>query len=131
MRNYMRLSSALLLAAALAACHQAKSPDEVAKEVAHAQDKANAEVARAENHADKDVSSAADKVGDKLTDLNNDAATDAYKIAVAKADGDHKVALARCDAMSGDAQTSCRKQADADYDAAKANAKAAEQSRKQ
>ena len=132
MATYLRLSSALALAACLlAACHQAKSPDEVSKEVANAQDKANAEVGRAENHAEKDVASAAGKVGDKLTDLNNDAASDAYKIAVAKADGDRKVTLAQCDALSGDAQTSCKKQADADYDAAKANAKAAEQSQKQ
>ena len=95
-----------------------------------AQDKANSEVAGAEQHADKDVANAAAKVGDKLTDLNNDAAGDAYKIAVAKADGDHKVALAQCNAMSGDAQTGCRKQADADFEAAKANAKANEQAQK-
>ena len=68
----------------LAACHQAKSPDQVAAEVAKAQDKANSEVAGAEQSADKDVANAAGKVGDKLTDLNNDAAGDAYKIAVAQ-----------------------------------------------
>jgi hypothetical protein len=115
----------------LGACHQAKSPDEVAAEVAKAQDKANSEVAGAEQHADKDVANAAAKVGDKLADLNNDAAGDAYQIAVAKADGDHKIKLAQCDSMGGDAQTACRKQADADYDAAKANAKATEQAQKQ
>jgi hypothetical protein len=115
----------------LAACHQAKSPDEVAADVAKAQDKANSEVAKAEQHADTDVANAAAKVGDKLTDLNNDAASDAYKIAVAKADGDKKVELAQCNAMSGDAQKACRQQADADYDAARADAKAAEQSQKQ
>jgi hypothetical protein len=132
MRTHLRSLSALALGAfMLAACHQAKSPDQVAAEVAKAQDKANTEVARAEQHADKDVGNAAGQVGDKLTDLNNDAATDAYKIAIAKADGNHKVALAQCDSMSGDAQKSCRNQADADYDAAKANAKAAEQSQKQ
>jgi len=135
MRTHLRSISALsalaLGAFMLTACHQAKSPDEVAAEVAKAQDKANSEVAGAEQHADKDVANAAAKVGDKLTDLNNDAAGDAYKIAVAKADGDHKVALAQCNAMSGDGQTACRKQADADYDAAKANAKSTEQAQKQ
>jgi hypothetical protein len=130
------LSFSALLAVALsglllAACHQAKSPDEVAAEVAKAQDKANSELAGAEQRADKDVGKAAEKVGDKLTDLNNDAASDAYKIAVAKSDGDHKVALAQCDATSGDAQVACRKQADADYEAAKADAKAMAQSQKQ
>jgi hypothetical protein len=135
MRTHLRSLSALsvltLSALMLAACHQAKSPDQVTAEVTKAQDKANSEVAGAEQSADKDVANAAGKVGDKLTDLNNDAAGDAYKIAVAKADGDRKVALAQCDSMSGDAQTACRKQADADYEAAKANAKSAEQSQKQ
>jgi hypothetical protein len=132
MRTHLHSLSALALGTfLLAACHQGKSPEQVAAEVAKAQDKANAELTRAEQHADKDVANAAGKVDDKLTALNNDAATDAYKVAVAKADGDRKVALAQCDSMNGDAQKACRNQADADYDQAKANAKAAEQSLKQ
>ena len=135
MRTHLRSLSAVaafaLSALMLAACHQAKSPDQVAAEVAKAQDKANTELARAEQHADKDVANAAGKVDDKLNALNNDAATDAYKVALAKADGDRKVSLAQCDSVSGDAQKACRSQANADYDAAKANARAAEQSLKQ
>src|SRR5271163_4995018 len=132
MRTHLRSSSALALGAfLLAACHQAKSPDQVAAEVAIAQDKANAELTRAEQHADKDVANAAGKVDDKLNALNNDAATDAYKVALAKADGDHKVQLAQCDSMSGDAQKACRNQADSNYDTEKANAKTLEQAQKQ
>jgi hypothetical protein len=70
------------------------------------------------------VGKAADKVGDKLTDLNNAAAKDAENIALAQADGDRKVALAKCSALAGDAQKKCKDQADADYNAARANAKA-------
>jgi len=117
--------------ALLAGCNSAKSPDAVANDVAAAQQKASAEVASTEKDASKDVGSAADKVDSKLTDLNNTAAKDAYKITLAQADGDRKVALAKCDAMSGDAQKNCKQQADADYDAAKANAKAASVSEKQ
>jgi hypothetical protein len=132
MRTHLCSLSTLALGTfLLAACHQGKSPDQVAAEVAKAQDKANAELTRAEQHADKDVANAASKVDDKLTDLNNDAAKDAYKVALAKADGDHKVALAQCDSVSGDAQKSCRTQADAEYDVAKANAKADEVALKQ
>ena len=132
MQTHLRSLSALALGTfLLAACHQGKSPDQVAAEVAKAQEKANAELTRAEQHADQDVANAAGKVDDKLTALDNDAATDAYKVALAKADGDRKVARAQCDSLSGDAQKACRSQADADYDAAKANAKAAEQSLKQ
>jgi hypothetical protein len=108
----------------IAGCNKAKSPDAVAKDVAAAQEKAATEVAKSEDAASKDVGKAADKVDDKLVDLNNAAAKDAYDIAVAKADGERKVALANCSAASGDAQKGCKDQANADYDAAKASAKA-------
>ena len=112
-------------------CNNAKSPDAVAKDVATAEQKAATEVANSENSASKDLGKAADKVDDKLVALNNAAAKDSYEIAVAKADGDRKVALANCQAASGDAQKACKDQANADYDAAKANAKAAAESQKQ
>jgi hypothetical protein len=114
-----------------AGCNNSKSPDAVANDVAKAEQKAATEVANRENDASKDIANQSDKVGDKVADLNNAAAKDAYSIAVAKADGDRKVALAKCDALSGDAQKGCKDQANADYDAVKANAKAAEVSEKQ
>ena len=95
------------------------------------QQKASVEVANSEKDAAKDLSKAADKVDDKLVAFNNDAAKDAYNLAVAKADGDRKVAIANCSALNGDAQKACKDQADADYSAAKASAKAVAQSEKQ
>jgi hypothetical protein len=50
---------------------------------------------------------------------------------LARAEGNHKVALEKCNAVSGDAQSKCKDMAGADYDAAKANAKASEVSTKQ
>jgi len=126
----------LITAAAAAAviliggCNNAKSPDTVAKDVAAAEQKASAEVANSEKEASKDIGKAADKVDDKLVDLNNAAAKDAYNLAVAKADGSRKVALANCLSVAGDAQKACKDQADADYNAAVADAKAAAQSEK-
>jgi hypothetical protein len=111
-------------------CDNAKSPDTVAKDVAAAEQKASTEVANSEKDASKDIGKAADKVDDKLVDLNNAAAKDAYNLAVAKADGNRKVAAANCLAASGDAQKACKDQADADYNAAVADAKAAAQSEK-
>jgi hypothetical protein len=130
MRKLPILTIALTLVFA-AGCDRAKSPDAVAKDVAAAEQKASNEVANSQNDASKDISKSADKVGDKMVDLNNTAAKDAYNIALASADGDRKVALAKCDALSGDAQKGCKDQADADYNAAKANAKAAEVAQKQ
>jgi hypothetical protein len=111
-------------------CNNAKSPETVAKDVAAAEQKASAEVANSEKDASKDIGKAADKVDDKLVDLNNAAAKDAYNLAVAKADGNRKVALANCLSAGGDAQKACKDQADADYNAAVADAKAAAQSEK-
>ena len=119
------LTSAIALTVLVAGgCDRPKSPDTVARDIAAAQQKASAEVASSERDASKDVGKAAEKVDNKLTDLNNTAAKDSEKIDIAKADGDHKVALAKCNALGGDAQKKCKDMADADYDAAKANAKA-------
>ena len=119
------LTSALALTVVLAAgCDKPKSPDAVAHDVAAAQQKASTEVSNSEKEASKDIGNAAGKVGDNLTELNNTAAKDAERIAVARADGDRKVALAQCSALAGDARKKCKDEADADYDAAKANAKA-------
>jgi hypothetical protein len=128
----MALTSAMTIAVLIiAGCDSAKSPDTVAKDVAAAQQKAAAEVANSEKAAEKDLNKAADKVDDTLVKFNNAAAKDAYNLAVAKADGDRKVALANCLALGGDAQKTCKDQAEADYGAAKANARAAAVSLKQ
>jgi hypothetical protein len=127
-----RLTSGIAIAVLImAGCDSAKSPDTVAKDVAAAQQKASAEVAKSEQAAEKDLTKAAETVDGKLVDFNNAAAKDAYNLAVAKADGDRKVALANCLALGGDAQKTCKDQAEADYGAAKADAKAAALSLKQ
>ncbi|HXP67559.1 MAG TPA: hypothetical protein VN815_18915 [Steroidobacteraceae bacterium] len=123
--------AAVLAGAALGGCNNAKSPDTVAKDVADAQAKRAAEVANARQDAAKDENKAEAKVDDKTADLNNTNAKGAYDVAMAQADGDHKVALQRCDGLAGDAQKACKDQADAKYDLAKANAKAMLTSQKQ
>jgi hypothetical protein len=126
------LTSAIVIAIfTMAGCDNAKPPDTVAKDVTKAEQKAASEVANSEKDAAKDLNKAAEKVDDRLVDFNNAAAKDAYNLAVAKADGDRKVALANCQALGGDAQKTCKDQAEADYSAAKANAKAAALSLKQ
>lgn len=125
------LPVAILMTLCVAACNNAKSPDAVNKDVAKAEQKASAEVAKSEDSAAKDLNVAAGKVDDKLVLFNNEAAKDAYNLAVSKADGDRKVALANCESASGDAQKNCKDQAEADYKAAKASARAAAQSEKQ
>jgi hypothetical protein len=115
----------------LGGCDKAKSPDAVANDVSSAQQGAAAGVADARNDASKDIAAASAKVDDKSKDLNNVEAKGAYDVGMATADGNHKVTIEKCNAMSGDSQKKCKDLADADYEAAKANLKAAEVSSKQ
>jgi hypothetical protein len=126
-----QLASAMIITLCLAACNGAKSPDTVAKDVATAEQKASNEVAKSEESATKDLDGAAGKVDDKVVAFNNAAAKDVYNLTIAKADGKRKIALANCESASGDAQKLCKDQVEADYAAAKANAKAVAQSEKQ
>jgi hypothetical protein len=94
------------IAIALCGCNNAKSPDAVANDAAKTEQKAEA------------------KVDDKLKDLNNKDAKGVYEVTMTAAEGDHNVALGQCNAVSGAAQKDCKDKADADYDLAKARAKA-------
>jgi hypothetical protein len=122
--NYKLVAAlSVLTVAVLAGCNNAKSPGAVANDVAAAQQKAAENVTDDRNDASKDNVSATDKVDDKSKDLNNVEAKGAYDVALARAEGNHKVALEKCNAVSGDAQSKCKDMAASDYDAAKANAK--------
>jgi hypothetical protein len=123
------LSAVLLLAAVTTGCQRAESPSTVGKDVAAAEQRAEAKTQRAEDNASRDVGKAQQRVQQKAIDRNNVAAEDGYKVAMARADGQHDIALQKCKALAGDAQRHCKQQADADYEASKANAKASEVSR--
>jgi hypothetical protein len=103
----MTALSGLLALGSLTACNNAKSPEAAARDIAAAND------------------AAANKIADAQRDAQKDMSGDAYKVALAQADGDHQIAVQKCETMQGHDQQVCKDQADADYDAAKANAKAA------
>jgi len=124
MQKLLVLMVALSAVAVVSGCNNAKSPDAVANDVASAQQKRASEVADARKDASKDANKAEAKVDDKTNDLNTTNAKGSYDVAMAQADGDHKVAIQKCEAAAGDAQKACKDQADAKYDLAKANAKA-------
>ena len=123
----LALSCALLASAlvCLSACNKAESPEKVQEDVAKAQShaadenaKADDKVAQVEADTAKDRTDALAKVADK----NIDAIADS---AVTEVEGDTKVALAKCEALEGDAQKTCKDEANAHLDAVKAKAKAA------
>ncbi len=47
----------------------------------------------------------------------------AYEVAIQQAEGAHRVAEERCDAMTGDARASCHERADADLERARTRAR--------
>jgi hypothetical protein len=122
MREYL-MPIFLLAALALTGCNKSKSPEDVSKDVTNAEQKANNEVKRSEDRAQSALDRSYEKVNDQEIKFNNDATRQTYNVAIAKADGNRKVALATCESQSGDAQKACKEQAEADYKAARADAR--------
>jgi hypothetical protein len=114
--------------AALAACNKREAPAQVNADVARA------EAAKAENVSDALVDQAvveaktsADAVSvdpDNRGSAIEERAEEAYKVALAKAEGDMKIATQACDALASGAQPACKQKAEGVYDVAKAQAKA-------
>jgi hypothetical protein len=122
MREYL-MPTFVAAALVLAGCNKSKSPEDVSQDVAKAEHKANNEVTKSEERAQSALDKSYEKVNNQEIRFNNDAAHQTYNVAVAKADGDRKVALATCESQSGDAQRACKDQAEADYKTARADAK--------
>ena len=122
MREYLMPIFAVA-ALTLAGCNNSKSPEDVAKDVTRAEQKANDEVARSEKRAQGALDKSYEKVNDQEIKFNNDAARQTYNVDIAKADGNRKVALATCESQSGAAQKACRDQAEADYQTARSDAR--------
>ena len=123
----LALSCALLASAllCLSACNKAESPEKVQADVAKAQSnaveenaKADEKVKQVEAGAAKDRADALAKVADKSVGAVADSA-------VTQAEGETKIALAKCQALEGDAQKTCKDEANAHTDAVRAKAKAA------
>ena len=104
----------VVAALGLSGCNKSKSPEQVSKDIANAEQKADTEVTRSEQTAKSALDKSYDKVSEQEIQFSNDAAHQAYNVAVAKADGNRKVALATCESQSGDAQKMCQGQAEAD-----------------
>jgi len=123
----LALSCALIASAllCLSACSKPNSPEDVQADVAKAQSnaveenaKADEKVKQVEADAAKDRADALAKVADKSVGAIADSA-------VTQAEGETKIALAKCQALEGDAQKTCKDEANAHMDAVRAKAKAA------
>jgi hypothetical protein len=95
----------------IGACNNAKSPSTVAKDVDSASQSAMKDTAKAEDKA-------ADKIAGAETNEQHVASAQEENVAKTDAEGDRKVALAKCESLSGDQQRSCKDHANAAYDQA-------------
>ena len=123
----LTLSCALLASAllGLAACNKADSPEKVQTDVAKANSDAVADNAKADENVKQVEAQAAKDRADadaKAADKSVGAIVDS---AVVQAQGDTKIALAKCEALGGDAQKACKDKANAHMDAVNAKAKVA------
>jgi vacuolar-type H+-ATPase subunit H len=97
---------------ALAACNKAEAPADTASDVAEARQEANEDVADARKDAANEMGSAAADMRESAQDVEE-----------TRIEGDHKVALEKCESLAGDAQKACKDSADATYESAKARLK--------
>jgi hypothetical protein len=106
----------VIAAGLLAGCNQAKSPSEVAKDVNSASQAAAESTAKVEQKADAKLAEEQKDVSSAQRDEQHVAAVQAQDVAKSEAEGSRKVALAKCEGLSGDRQQACKDQANAAYD---------------
>lgn len=104
---------ASVLALTLTGCNTAESPGEVARDVNEARQDAAQDINDAERDAAQDTPAERRMMADAGTDA------DSRQVAIARAEGEHKIAIEKCEALSGQAQESCKDQADAKLEAEK------------
>jgi hypothetical protein len=118
------LTCLLLCSGLFSGCHRA-APPVTAEDVVKAQGDAQKEVDQARLEARKDIKNALKQAGGDSRNAAVARATASFDVAMANADGTHKVAIEKCLLLAPDARQSCKDQADAQYQAAAASAKAA------
>jgi hypothetical protein len=113
----------------VAGCNKAESPGKVDSDVAKAANKAAENDVKANEDEAKTAQSANEDVAKDEQKADAKTAAAGADTAVTQAEGDNKVALAKCEALSGDAQKNCKDEANARLHEAKAHAKAMKDNR--
>jgi predicted small secreted protein len=122
-KRAQQVTFVVLTAVLLGACNHAKNPSDVAKDVNAASQDAAKDTANAEEKAAAKVASAEKDVSREQRDAQHTEAVQEENVAKTDAEGRRKLALAKCEAFSGDRQQACKDEANASYDMAIARAK--------
>src|SRR3981081_2000218 len=124
MRAGFLWSAAVAAMLVLAGCNKAESPDKVSGDVAKATESAEKKDARAEERAEKTDAAVTNDLAQDVDKANAREVRSAADDAVIQAEGENKIALAKCEALAGDAQKACKDQANSQLDMVKQRAKA-------
>ncbi|HUP93044.1 MAG TPA: hypothetical protein VM074_12430 [Solimonas sp.] len=116
------LFSAAVLVLALGGCNKREEPAKTQSDVADAQADGAKKIEAERHDAANDAIKAQEDVYKADAELAHQSAQGNREVAIAEAEAAHKVMTERCEAMSGDARTACKKQADVDLLDAKARA---------
>ncbi len=129
MRVAVVWTAAVAAMLALSGCNKAESPAKVQSDVAKATASAERKDERA---AEKEAKTDANVTNDVVNDVdkaNSKEVAAAADDAVTQAEGENKIALAKCEALAGDAQKACKDQANAQLQLVKERAKALKSNR--
>ena len=124
MRAGFLSSAAAAAMLVLSGCNKAESPDKVANDVAKATESAEKKDARAEERAEKTDAAVTNDLSKDVDKANSKEVRTAADDAIIQAEGENKIALAKCEALAGDAQKACKDQANSQLDTVKQRAKA-------
>jgi hypothetical protein len=118
------LWTAALAAVLVAGCNKAAPPDKVDNDVAKASAAAEKKDARAQEKEAKTDAALTDDLANDVDKANAKAVRAAADDAVTQAEGENRIALAKCEALAGDAQKACKDEANAQLDQVRQRAKA-------
>jgi hypothetical protein len=124
MRGSLVVSAAIAAMLMLGGCNKAESPDKVASDVAKATESAEKKDARAEEKAEKTDAAVTNDLSKDVDKANSKEVRTAADDAIIQAEGENKIALAKCEALAGDGQKACKDQANSELNMVKQRAKA-------
>ena len=122
MKTLVVVVGTMIALCGLAACQKHETASDNRADVAKAQSEASKDVAEARKDADAKVADASKDRAASQVALGHEVAKTDEDVALTAAKGAHKVATERCEALTGDARSMCKRQADADLDSATARA---------
>ena len=117
--------SACVLSLGITACGR-ETPEKTQTDISNAQMKGAKDVAKERDAAAANTMDAQKDVNKANAELGHEEAKGNHDVVIAQAEAAHKISIEKCEAMTGDARSSCKKQADLNLEQAKLQADSTE-----